>query len=272
MEQKPTEKTNSEYWSDVWKNHPLPPPIQPNKIGFNTYYYYRLHQFFTKLFSSYSHKKEENLLEIGCGNSILLPYFAKEFNLKVAGIDYSELGSENSKKILERENVKGEIYLCDAFNPPEHLLNKFDFVFSMGVVEHFTNPSDVIRDFSKFLKPGGIIITFIPNLTGLLGFMTKQLNRENYDIHFPMDAKDLKKIHSEAGLEVILNHYLVSTGFWVTLENGSNRPKLYRLKKFFILNLARISNIFNLFQYLFGSFPETKFFANNVVCVAKKSL
>ena len=39
--------------------------------------------------------------------------------------------------------------------------NKFDSVFSIGLIEHFENPMDVIKEQYRVLKPGGKILAYI---------------------------------------------------------------------------------------------------------------
>ena len=118
-----------------------------------------------------------------------LPYFAKEFAFEVYGIDYSEIGCQQAKQILEYEGVNGKIVCADFFSPPGSMLKAFDVVVSFGVLEHFEDTTACIAAFSKFLKPGGLLITNIPNLCGLNGLIQKMINRSIFDIHVPLDKK-----------------------------------------------------------------------------------
>lgn len=45
--------------------------------------------------------------------------------------------------------------------------DRFDVVWSAGVVEHFRNPEDVVRCHLEILKPGGTLIVPIPNFRGI---------------------------------------------------------------------------------------------------------
>lgn len=97
----------------------------------------------------------ERILEIGCGGSTWLPYLAKKTNTVVAGIDYSELGCELARMRLEVEEVKGDIYCADMFKADPAQVGLYDFVFSLGVVEHFQDLNNVLATMVKFVKPGG---------------------------------------------------------------------------------------------------------------------
>jgi len=126
------------------------------------------HECFHKAFP-YVDISDQKLLEIGCGGSAWLPYFAKEFGFEVYDIDYSELGCQQAAQVLENEGVEGEILCADFFSPPEHMLGDFDTVGSRGVVEHFEDTAAWASAFSKFLRPGGVMSLSLINFENLRG-------------------------------------------------------------------------------------------------------
>jgi cyclopropane fatty-acyl-phospholipid synthase-like methyltransferase len=141
------------------------------------------------------------LVEVGCAQSVYLPYFAKQFGFKVCGIDRSEMGCDRARTILEREGVKGEVYCADFFSAPAQLIGRFDVVTSFGVVEHFQQTAEALRGMARLLKPGGRMFTNIPNLTGVLGYQ-KLLDQDIYDAHVLLTRESLASAHREAGLEI----------------------------------------------------------------------
>src|SRR5690349_9370309 len=184
------DKAGEAYWTNVWEKSELNPPIDLQSKDMRLYPQRALHKIFHPLLKDGS-LKGKKLVEIGCGNSSWLPYFAKQFGLDVYGIDYSEEGCEQAEKILQRENVDGTIYCTDAFNPAEDLYDEFDIVISFGVVEHFSDTTSTLEAFSKYLKPGVLMIATIPNMSGLNGFLHKVMNGPLYDIHVPLDRNQL---------------------------------------------------------------------------------
>ncbi len=130
--------------SDIWVNEAL--------FGFN-----HIKEFCNKL------KKNDNVLEIGCGSGILL-----------------NLLSENFKEI----NFKGIEPFGDGFNSLIHLNSlskengvsiknigyeelssnyKYDFIFSINVFEHLYDWRNFLEKVSPLLKKGGEIIVLCPN-------------------------------------------------------------------------------------------------------------
>ncbi len=227
-----TEKTSPEFWDHWWKGSGLPPPIDPHRAGIKNYPFRKLHQYFERTFNGYSTASLE-LVEVGCGQSTYLPYFARSFGFRVSGIDRSEVGCETARVLLEREGVKGDVYCADLFAVPERLAGRFDVVISFGVVEHFEPTVDPVRAMASLLKPGGRMITNIPNLTGVLRAYQKRLDRDIYDVHVPLSRQMLAFAHREAGLEIESCEYFLPISLEVL--NLESWPK--RLPYWFVVRL-----------------------------------
>lgn len=264
------DKAGENYWSEVWERTTLPPPIKLDSNSVNAYPDKVLHNLFKKIFST-KETKGKKLLEIGCGNSVLLPYLAKEFGFEVYGIDYSKKGCLQSEQILKRDGIRGTIYCEDAFNPEKSLLSSFDYVCSFGVAEHFQDTTSTLKSFSEFLKPGGILITSIPNMKGITGFLHKWLNKPVYDIHVPLDKNDLKIALEKANLKPEVNEYFLAISFAITLEgiDGKKIP-LYIFKKLFVKLLRYSSKIIWIFENRFGTLPAGRLLSGGVMTSARK--
>ena len=263
------DKAGEKYWSTYWENATLPEAFNYKSASVNNYPNQVLHKLFSKIFNG-EDSKGKSLLEIGCGNSVLLPYFASEFGFQISGLDYSEFGCKQSERILTREGVNGRIILGDALNPDPSLLGKFDVVCSFGVVEHFENTKEVIESFSKFLRPGGLLITSIPNLAGVTGVLQKWLNRPVYDIHVPMSKADLEKHIIDAGLAIVQSGYFLSVSFAVTLEGiDGNRIPNYKLKKIFIKSIRTLSKLTWVIEKLVFRFPSGRLLSAGVMTAAR---
>ena len=124
------------------------------------------------LLSEIDRCRPETVLEVGCGNSTWLPYLARVRNLKVLGIDYSEEGCALARKRLIEENVEGKIYCGDLFKLNADDIGQFDFVYSLGVVEHFSDLENITLHLLKFVRPGGVLLTEVPNLYSFQGVVS----------------------------------------------------------------------------------------------------
>jgi len=169
----------------------------------------------------------QRLLEFGCGNSNWLPYFAGNFGFRVSGIDYSEKGFELAKEKLLSCGLSGDIHLLDFFTLPTGFTGSFDVVLSFGVVEHFQNPSQVLRMFAETLKPGGFLATMVPKMTGLQGRMRHWSHPESYRKHCALPLSGYVGEHKRAGLEIISAREIGLTTLGLNLRDRSILGPLY---------------------------------------------
>jgi 2-polyprenyl-3-methyl-5-hydroxy-6-metoxy-1,4-benzoquinol methylase len=264
------DKAGEEYWTKVWKETTLPEPIDIHHGNINHHVYRSLHQFFTKLFKGVD-TKNKSILEIGCGNSVFLSYFHKEFGLAVAGVDYSEYGIIQTQKVFDRDGVKGNLYLADAFAPPAELVNKYDYVISLGVAEHFEDTTAALHAFSQFVKPGGVLITSVPNLSGVTGFLQAKMNKPVMDIHVPMDKEYLDNAVQKAGLQTIMSKYFVSISFAATLEGlHGERIPYFGIKRAILKTMRYSSKLIWMVERITGSLPERKLLSSGIINAARK--
>jgi len=124
----------------------------------------------TKFLKKYQKSDKQYLvIELGCGGSSYLPYLNNKYkNLKLFGIDKSPNGCKLTIKIIDGGLSSANIVCGDVLQPP-FKSNKFDIVFSVGLIEHFDDNKEVIERHVDLLKPGGLLICFIPNIMGFQG-------------------------------------------------------------------------------------------------------
>lgn len=265
-----TDKAGASYWEKVWLETDLQARIIPESKNINNYFNHLAHNYFKEHFKNIP-TQGKAILEVGCGNSVWLPYFAKEYGMQVTGLDYSEYGCGQEKKILEREGINGEVICSDFFSPPEHLLGAFDFVASFGVVEHFTDTTEAIIQLSKFLKKDGILITFVPNLTGLYGWLQSIFNRPVFDIHYPMDKEQLNTFIKYAKLSKVDTSYAGVLGLSLNLEGKEGAViQFYSMKKLIVILLTLISKMAWFIDWYIISLPKTKVFSMSIFSLARK--
>lgn len=211
----------------------------------------------------------KEILEIGAGDSLWLPFLSKMYPSSLfTGLDYSELGCNMLRKRAQDQNVRLEVVHADFFNPPTALLNKFDVVISFGVVEHFDNLAEVLLAFKAFVKPGGLLFTLIPNMRGVMGWLTKKFNNEVFEAHNPHDLASFIKGHDQAGLEVVEAGYLCSTNFGMLSMSVQNaRKATYEFYKL----LTRISKVVWVFESHLFKLPSSAVLSPYIFCTSRRS-
>ena len=213
------------HWEQMWAQEAFAPDIDPRS---QSIWAHRDRLFHRTLQGLLEHRgRGLRLVELGCARSAWMPYFAREFDYSVAGLDYSPLGVRQTSERLIQSGVQGEVRCADLFHPPSDWLGAFDVVSWFGVAEHFKDTTGAVRAAAALLKPGGLMITEIPNMVGVNGRLQRWFNKPVYDIHVPLGAPELAAHHAEAGLTVLASQYVVPLDFGVVdideLPDGAAR-------------------------------------------------
>ena len=262
-------RASKEYWELLWREGKLPRAINPRNRSLRNHIDLKFDSLFRQVFAAEKHPGDTpNLLELGCARSAWLPYFSKELGLRVAGIDYSAAGCDQARAILTMEGVEGDVALADIFSAPPFLTSRFTYVISFGVVEHFEETDACLRSCAAFVKPGGTMVTVIPNMNGIVGRLQKWLGREVYDVHVPLDEEALRRAHEVAGLQVLKCEYFCFLNFGVL--------NLNRIRQSFLgLWLSRVLNAISAATWALErigiSFPANKMTSPYVICVSTKT-
>lgn len=219
--------TTSGYWDSVWSQGLAADSINPFLNNPENHFYRKLHAIFLEALGAPSQTRGQSLIELGCGGSRWLPYFAAHFGYVVCGLDYSETGVELARANLELSGIGGDIRRGDLFEPPTAWLEQFDVVVSFGLVEHFRNTSEVVVACARYLRPGGLMFTLVPTMRGLDGLAYRVFNPSVYQKHVPQTRDTLTHAHHRAGLVVTNDGYIL--GLPVVLTKPEQQSLLSKL-------------------------------------------
>jgi 2-polyprenyl-3-methyl-5-hydroxy-6-metoxy-1,4-benzoquinol methylase len=263
------DKAGQDYWNQTWDDYPLPSVWDVDSKRLLNHVEREFFLWIARTLEGLGKTGPGvHLVEVGCARSQALPVLAKRLGLSVAGIDYSPNGCEQTRAMMNREGVSGEVYCSDIFAVPASLKGGFDVVVSFGLIEHFSNTNEIVSALAGLLKPGGVILTNIPNMRGTTGFAQKILNRRIYDIHVPLTPSQVKSAHEAAGLSVIEAGYFLSSNFGVVNLGDPNRKSPgWWAKKIALAILVRISMAVWWVERKFGKFPVSQAFSPYVNCV-----
>jgi len=242
------------YWNREWAGRSL-----RRALDLRNYVHARFDSFFRRQLCGVA----GDLLEIGCAGSLWLPYFHQRFGLRVFGIDYSPLGCRQAEEVLAAHGVAGTIWCRDIFAPNEDLRSRFQVVFSYGVAEHFSPPEALLARARDLCAPGGIVLTVIPNMTGLPGLVQRVVDRDVFHRHVPLNLSELGSAHRACGLTLREATPLGSFSWGVVKypPRGLWPRTIRRLYKIGSLLAWRVFRIT-------GWRPETAWFSPYFVCAA----
>ena len=116
----------------------------------NLYYKKRVYSW-NKMF-----KNPGKVLEVGCGNGFMLNHFKS--------LKWEVLGVERNNETLDINNSNFDIKIItpDVYSVP--LNEKFDLIILFQVLEHISNPNNLLEHLNKLLKEEGKIIIGVPNI------------------------------------------------------------------------------------------------------------
>ena len=146
-----------------------------------------------------------SILEVGCGRGATLLEFARR-GANVVGLDYSEEALAVCRRAESQNGIAGQARFVhgDATNLP-FPAESFDFVFSVGLVEHFQDPAAILAEQHRVLRPGGYLLVQVPQkyslYTGLKKVMIR-LGRWPYGgWETEFSDQEISALVSETGLE-----------------------------------------------------------------------
>jgi SAM-dependent methyltransferase len=108
-----------------------------------------------------------NILEAGCG---------RKWRLNLQEVQYTLTGVDLDKNALDsRKNKQKDIDIAILADLRTVSLeeNSYDIIYCENVLEHITDAEDVLRNFVRWLKPGGIMILIFPNRDSAYAFVTR---------------------------------------------------------------------------------------------------
>lgn len=224
----------------------------------------RLHLLFKKHLKGHGQK----LLDIGCAPGRWLEYFKNEYGFDIYGIDYNEDGVKRTNKYLAKFGLRGKIFCEDVRSKrfQNQFKEYFDVVCSMGVVEHYTDPTEMFDVHRKLLKKGGLLIITIPNYgDGTIARFGQRIHGlennllETHNVGLMNIQKYAKYLEKFPDLKIMTLNY-----FGPYDLDGLIRP--FRSSKVLIFFLYLLNQIIGYFTL----FINSKRFACQIVLLAHK--
>lgn len=149
-------------------------------------------------------KRGKKLLDVGCGEGFLVKE-AENFGLDIYGIDISR---EIIK--LAKKHCKAELKVANGEQIP-YGDNKFDYVTSIGCLEHYNDMERGIREIARVLKRDGKALIYVPNTFYIRDILSVLFRGEIIKTLQPINKTQTfwqwKRVIEKNGLKVIKTHY-----------------------------------------------------------------
>lgn len=150
------------------------------------------------------------ILEIGCAGGATGKSLKEKLPVaSYVGIDISTEAAEIARQYLDRVIV-ADIEQADLASEFGLKKNDFNLLMTLDVLEHLLNPWDVLADLSTYVKPGGYVVSSLPNIQNISILQDLTDGRWPYQDAGILDATHLrfftleeaKKIFTGSGLVI----------------------------------------------------------------------
>ena len=183
-------------------------------------------------------------LEIGCGSGVVIKQVEKWAKKPIDGCDLNQFALQKAG------NTQGNLHVYDIFDFNDRLVNAYDGIMLLDVIEHIPDDTAFLEAVKKHTKAGGKIIINVPALMSLFSkYDTQAGHQRRYT------KSSLKALCERCNLEIVSIQYwgiLLLPVAWVRkffllfvkkeriIETGFSPPSRF-INSFFI-GLMRIEN------------------------------
>src|SRR6185503_9630178 len=116
------------------------------------------------------------------------------------GIDFSRPGLAMAARAAARAGQKVRLVEGDLFDRTRLPAHHFDVVYSGGFVEHFPDAAPLMRRLAELVRPGGVVVTAVPHLRGLNGWLQRLVDPDCFARHVAFTPHSLDAAHASGGL------------------------------------------------------------------------
>ncbi|HEY7957883.1 MAG TPA: methyltransferase domain-containing protein [Polyangia bacterium] len=197
-EQAPEALTDEPYWDRVWQHTDEQSGAAPEILPDRDRPQARLAAIFARHLGPGA-----RFCEVGAGGSAWPAYVARTYRAESWGIDFSRPGLAMTARAAARAGQTVKLVEGDLFDRARLPAHHFDVVYSGGFVEHFPDAAPLMRRLAELVRPGGVVVTAVPHLRGLNGWLQRRVDPGCFARHVAFTPHSLDAAHASGGLEAI---------------------------------------------------------------------
>lgn len=224
------QKELEEYYFEKYRNEGGYKKKGLKLFGINVSNIYHRHRF-NSSFEFLNPKKDEIILDAGCGTGELTKRIAKKC-FKIIGIDISRSAIAIAKKKASK-NCKFKYGNIEKLEFPD---NYFDKVICVETLEHLLKPKIVLREFKRVLKSEGQLVLCVPTIDTTTRakiekfFKIAELWPVSEHLH-EWDFNSIKSLTEKQGFKFIQSKGIAfDFGIFGKLGNLNKTTYLFKLK------------------------------------------
>ena len=172
--------TTANYWDQTWTTQ-TPHPVRLLE-RLRRAAHWKFDRMLGRLVDAIG-KPEADILELGCAPGTILERVHRlRPGHRLHGIDFSADGCRMAEERLAVAGVAVTLHQGDirTLAPPR----RYDLVLSCGLIEHFTDPADILRCHARFAVPGGLVAVTVPNFAApVVRYFLRRFHPEVFATH-----------------------------------------------------------------------------------------
>lgn len=244
--------TTKEKWEAVWSGVKLPVIHKP------------VYDIQKQLEMHLPKNDTISLIEIGSAPGGWMAFLARRYGYQVSGIEYAEAAAEVTKINMKMLAIEAQVFVQDFFKF-DYTINKYDIVLSAGFIEHFRDVAFVIDRICSLSK--GYVITIVPNVFGVNGFISRSIRPKVYYEHQPINPHMLKSLHSNCGMKTLFCDYVGGVRFIMPGANNDFFNKHRYIAKMVNAPVIIINHLSSVLSRYFAFTPRSKLFSDSLMYI-----
>lgn len=195
--------------------------------------------------------------------------WADDQGAKVYGIDIS-LKIASEARAGFRFSDAGRCFILSDIRQMAFRDNSFDYLYSMGTIEHFPEHAQAISECFRVIRPGGTAIFGVPNrfdpfLRPLLVSVLNWLGLYSYGFEKSFSFRQLERILREVGFKTLNRTGILFLPGWLRMIDLLVHVKSRRSSFLFV-------PIFRFFSFIYKKSMWLRRQGYLIVCVVRKPL
>ena len=155
-----TTQGSSEQWDNIWKDYSEDGNVMKKLFTRSrpaTIYQFWQRAYFEDFIDLIGDNTNKAFLELGSGRGTTSMYLAAHGINDITLLDLSDTALHQAVMNFETEGLNTPKTVAKNAEATELPDDSYDFIYNIGVLEHFEDPQPILKETFRLLSPGGIV-------------------------------------------------------------------------------------------------------------------